>query len=72
MILHADAEDAAKSRSEKKMRAFFAHPPSHDARSGGQFNRIIENLFEILVLENLIEKYFLVLKSQKDFQIDFQ
>ena len=39
---------------------------------GGQFNRIIENLFEILVIENLIEKYFLVLKSQKDFQTDFQ
>ena len=35
---------------------------------GAQFNRIIENLFEILVLENLIEKYFLVLKSRKDFQ----
>ena len=31
--------------------------------SGGQFNRIIENL---------IEKYILVLKSQKDFQKDFQ
>ena len=30
---------------------------------GSQFNRIIENIFEILVIENLIEKYF-----QKYFQ----
>ena len=30
IILHAAAEEAAKSRSEK-MRAFFAHPRSHDA-----------------------------------------
>ena len=46
-----------------------------EGEAGGQFNRIIENLFEnlfeILVPENLIEKYFLVLKSQTDFQIDF-
>ena len=40
---------------------------------GGQFNRIIENLFEFfLVLENLIEQYFIVLKSQKYFQKYFQ
>ena len=32
----------------------------------------LKNLFEILVLENLIEKYFLVLKCQEDFQKDFQ
>ena len=42
-----------------------------EGEAGGQFNRIIENLFEnlfeILVLENFIEKYFLVLKYQKDF-----
>ena len=33
---------------------------------------IFENIFDILVLENLTEKYFLVLKSEKDFQTDFQ
>ena len=47
-------------------------PPLVNKHTGGQFNRIIENLFEILVLENLIEKYFLVLKSQSIFQKDFQ
>ena len=31
----------------------------------------LKNLFEILVLDNLIEKYFLVLKSQKDFSKRF-
>ena len=56
-----------RTRNHKCARA----PLSHDG-PWGQFNRIIENLFEnlfeILVLENIIGKYFLVLKSQKDFQ----
>ena len=46
---------------------------SAEQPSGGQFNRIIENLienlFEISVLENLIEKYFLVPTSRNFFSI---
>ena len=42
-----------------------SHGLTYTFMPGGQFNRIIENLFEnlfeILVLQNLIEKYFLVL-----------
>ena len=48
---------------------------SQAGRQRAQFNRNIENhienLVEIVVLENNIENYFLVLKSQQDFQYDF-
>ena len=67
LALPASDLDARKNlRPEGKEGRQGANPRPHSHTTGGRFNRIIESLFEnlieILVLENIFQYNFLVLK----------